>query len=131
MMTPKRLKEHEDITIDFNEFLETVTVNLEHLKIGVQNIIADIQTEIEELAKGTIEIIGDMRKDLEQRRTVISELLKTINALRSTSSIKLPIITTSFVKPMTCQTMQTTSTTLTEPSLSSLFLKKGEGNDRR
>ena len=35
MTTPEKLKELEDITIDFNEYLETTTVNLEHLETGV------------------------------------------------------------------------------------------------
>ena len=51
MMTPEKLKELEDITIDFREYLETVTVNLEHLEIGVQDIVANIRTKVEELSK--------------------------------------------------------------------------------
>ena len=32
MMTPEKLKELEDITIEFNEYLQTVTENLKHLE---------------------------------------------------------------------------------------------------
>ena len=115
-MTLERLKELEEITIEFDKYFETVIVNLEHLEIGLQDIVVNIRTEIEELAKGATKIISDMRKDLEQGRTVISELLRTINSLRSSSSTISPIITTSFAKPMTSPTMQTNTTTLTEPS---------------
>jgi len=124
MMTLERLKELEEITIEFDKYFETVIVNLEHLEIGLQDIVVNIRTEIEELAKGATKIISDMRKDLEQGRTVISELLRTINSLRSSSSTISPIITTSFAKPMTSPTMQTNTTTLTEPSWSSPFLEK-------
>ena len=54
MTSPKKLKELEDITIDFNEYLQTVTENLKHLEIGVQAIVTNIRTEIDELSKGTI-----------------------------------------------------------------------------
>ena len=116
-------KELEDIMIDFNEYLETVTVNLRHRETGVQDIIANIRTKIDEFSKGTTEIISDMRKDLEQGRAVIEELLKNISAIKPTSSTTLPMITTSFVKPMTLPAMRTTTTTLTEPSSSSSFLE--------
>ena len=66
MTTPEKLKELEDITIDFNEYLQTMIENLKHLEIGVQHIVSNIRTEIDELARGTTETITDMRKDLEQ-----------------------------------------------------------------
>ena len=65
MTTRKKLKELEDITINFNEYIENVTVNREHLETGVQDISANIRTDINELAKGTTKTTGDMRKDLD------------------------------------------------------------------
>jgi len=38
MATPEKLKELEDIVIDFNGYLETVSVGLKHLKTGVQKL---------------------------------------------------------------------------------------------
>ena len=86
MTTPEKLKELEDITIDFNEYLRTVTENLKHLETGVQDIVTNIRMEIDELSKGTTEILTDMRKDLEQGNLVVAELFKTINSLRTISS---------------------------------------------
>jgi len=65
-----------------------------------------------------------MRKDHEQGRTIITEFLKTISFLKSTSSITSPMITTSSANPMTSPTIQTTTTTLAEPNSSSPFLEK-------
>ena len=110
--------------IDFNEYLETVTVNLEQLEIRVQDIAANIGTEIDELSKGTTEIISDMRKDLEQERIVIAELLKTISAIKLTSSTTSLMITTSSAKLMTSPTLQTTTRTLTEPNSNSSFVEQ-------
>jgi len=70
--TPYRLKELEDIVIDFNEYLETVSAKLKQLETGVQAIVDNHQTEINELSIGTADIIGDMKKDLEQQRTVVA-----------------------------------------------------------
>ena len=124
MMTPEKLKELKDITIDFNEYLETVTMNLEHLQTGIRDIVANIQTEIDELAEGTSKIIGDMRKDLEQERTVISEFVKTVNSLRSTSSTISPLTSTSSAKPITSRTIQIITSASTESSSSLPFLEK-------
>ena len=86
MTTPEKLKELEDITIDFNEYLQIVTENLKHLETGIQDIVTNIRTEIDELSKGTTEILTDMRKDLEQGNLVVAELFKIINSLRTISS---------------------------------------------
>ena len=53
MTTPKKLKELEDITIDFNEYLRIVTENLKHLETGFQDIVSNIRTKIDELSKET------------------------------------------------------------------------------
>ena len=97
---------------------------LEHLEIDVQGIVANVRTEIDELTKGTTEIIGDIRKDLEQGRTIVLELLKTIDSFRSTSSTTSPLISTSPAKPATSLTIQSTTSASAEPSLSSSFLEK-------
>jgi len=76
------------------------------------------------LTKGTTEIISDMRNDLEQGQTLITELLKTINSLGSTSSTISPLISTSSMNPITSLTIQTTTSASTKPNLSSPFLKK-------
>ena len=81
MTTPEKLKELKDITIDFIEYLQTVTDNLKRPKTAVQDIFLNIRTEIDELSIGTTEIITDTRKDLEQGTTVVAELLRTINSL--------------------------------------------------
>jgi len=119
------LKELEDITIDFNKYLETVTVNLEHLETGVQNIVTNIRTEINELAKGTKEIIGDMRRDLDQGRTVVPKLLKMVNSLRSALSTNSPVTTISPIQSVASSTLPTiTSINISKPSSSSSFLEK-------
>jgi len=125
MTAPKKLKKLEDITIDFNEYLQTVTENLKHLDTGVQDIIANIKTEIDELTKGTTEIITVMRKDLEQGSNVVAELLNTINSLRPNSSTISSATTPSSITPMTSSTIKTiTPTTISEPSLRPSFLEK-------
>jgi len=43
MMTPSKIKELEDIIIDFNEYLETVSTGLEHLDTGVKVIVENIR----------------------------------------------------------------------------------------
>ena len=53
MTTPDKLKELEDITIDFNEYLRIVTENLKHLETGFQDIVSNIRTKIDELSKET------------------------------------------------------------------------------
>ena len=72
MTTPGKLKELEEITIDFNEYLQIVIENLKHLEIGIQDIVTNIWTEIDELSKGTTEILTDMQKDLEQGNLVVA-----------------------------------------------------------
>ena len=76
MATPEKLKELEDIVIDFNGYLETVSVGLKHLKTGVQAIVDNIRTEIEELSNGTADVIGDMKKDLAHGRTVMNSVIR-------------------------------------------------------
>ena len=51
MVMPEKLKELEDIVIDFNEYLKTVSVGLKHLETRVQAIVDNIRIEIEELSK--------------------------------------------------------------------------------
>ena len=114
MTTPDKIKELEDITINFNEYLETVSTELEYIDTGVKAIVENIRVEVEELSKRTEETISNMRQDLEQGRTVVVEILK---ALSSTKSSPSTIPTTSLAKP---QTLQTT----TEPSSSSQFFEK-------
>ena len=62
--TPEKVKELEDIIIDFNEYLKTVA-GLENLKTGVKAIVENIKVEIEELSKGTEDVISGMKHDLE------------------------------------------------------------------
>ena len=64
MTTPDKVKELDDIVIDFNEYLETISTGLEQLKTRVQAIVDNLHTEIDELATGTNSIIADMKKDL-------------------------------------------------------------------
>jgi len=65
------MKELEDIIIDLNEYLEIVSMGLEHLDIGVRAIVDNIKVEVEELSKETEEIVLNMRQDHEQGRTVL------------------------------------------------------------
>ena len=44
MTTPDKLKELEDIVIDFNKYLETISAALEQLKTGVKAIVDNIQS---------------------------------------------------------------------------------------
>jgi len=113
MTTPDKLKELED-----NEYLETVSVRLEQLEIGIKVAIDNIQTEIKELFTRTDSIIRDMEKDLEQIITVITEMPKSISCLKSPSSTILTISTTIPVKP------QTSPSKTIEPSSSTPFLEK-------
>jgi len=53
MTTPDKIKGLEDIITDFNEYLETVSIGLEHLNTGVKAIVENITVEVEELSKGT------------------------------------------------------------------------------
>jgi len=76
MTTSNGIKELEDIIINFNEYLKTVSTGLEHLDTGVKVIVENIRVEVEELSKGTEEIISNMRHDLEQGRIVVVEMLK-------------------------------------------------------
>ena len=48
-MTPDKTKKFEDIIIDFNEYLETVSTALEHLDTGAKAIVENIRVEVEEL----------------------------------------------------------------------------------
>ena len=57
MTTPDKLKEPEDIAIDFNEYLETVSAGLEQLETGVKVIVDNIRTKMDELSIGTDSII--------------------------------------------------------------------------
>ena len=43
MTTPNKIKELEDIIIDFNEYSETVLAGLEHLDTGVKAIVENIR----------------------------------------------------------------------------------------
>ena len=114
MTTRDKIKELEDIIIDFNEYLETVSVGLEHLHTGVKAILENIRVKVEELSKGTKEIVLYMRQDLEQGRIVVAEMLKALSTIKSSSST---ITTTSLAKPQTSQTTM-------EPSSGSPFLEK-------
>ena len=111
MTNPYKIKELEDIIIDFNEFLETVSEGLEHLDTGVKAIVENTKVEVEELSKGTEEIISNMRHDLKQGRVVVAEMLKAL------SNTKLSSSTTSLAKPQTSQT-------IVEPTSSRPFLEK-------
>lgn len=126
MTTPEKLKQLEDIIIDFNEYLQTVTDNLKHLETGVQDIVSNIRTEINELSKGTTEIITDMRKDLEQGSTVVAELFKTINSLKSISSTISSATISSCTTPTASSTTPTiiSPTIISEPYSSPSFLEK-------
>jgi len=86
MTTPDKIKELEDIIIDFNEYLEPVSAGLEHLDTGVKAIVENIRVEIEELSKGIEEIISNMGHDLEQGRIVVAEMLKTLSTTKSSLS---------------------------------------------
>ena len=99
MMTPDKLKEPEDIVIDFNEYLETVLIGLEQLETSVQAIVNNLRTEINKLSTGTTYIIGDVKKHLEQRRIIIGEMLKSISSLKPNSSTLSTILITSPAKP--------------------------------
>ena len=44
MTTPDKLKELEDIVIDFNEYFETVSAGLKQLESGVQAIVDNLRT---------------------------------------------------------------------------------------
>jgi len=79
MITTDKIKELEDIIIDVNEYLETISKGLEPLDMGVKAIVDNIKVEIEELSKGTEEIILTMRQDLEQERTVVAKMLKVLS----------------------------------------------------
>ena len=114
MTTSDKIKELEYIIIDFNEYLETVSVGLEHLDTGVKVIVKNITVEVEELSKGTEEIILNMQRDLEQGMTVVAEMLKALSTAKSSSST---MTTTSPAKPQTSQT-------ITKPSSSNPFLEK-------
>ena len=117
MTTPDKLKELEDIVIDFNEYLETVAAGLENLETGVKAIVENIRVEIEELSKGTEDVISGMKHDLEQGRTVVAEMLKTLSTTKSSPSpTPTTVQTESTAKPATPQTE--------EPSSSTPFLEK-------
>ena len=113
MTTPDKIKELEDIVVDFNEYLETVSGGLEHLDTGVKATVENIRVEFEELSKETEENISNMRRDLEQGRIVVVEMLKTLSTTKSSLST---IPTESTTNPTIAQT--------TEPSSSSPFLEK-------
>lgn len=51
MVTTEKLKELEDIVIDFNEYLETVSVGLEHLETRIQAIVDNIRTKLKNFLK--------------------------------------------------------------------------------
>jgi len=91
MTTPDKVKELDDIVIDFNEYLETISTGLEQLKTRVQAIVDNLYTEIDELATGTNSIIGDMKKDVEKGRTVAAKMLKSISSASSTIPTSLTI----------------------------------------
>jgi len=114
MTTPDKSKEIEDIIIDFNEYLETLSTGLEHLDTGVKAIVENTKVEVEELSKGTEEIISNMRHDLEQGRIEVAEMLKALSNTKLSSSTTS---TTSLAKPQTSQTIM-------EASSSSPFLEK-------
>ena len=46
MMTPDKIKELEDIIIDFNEYLETVSTGLEYLHTGVKAIVEILEFKL-------------------------------------------------------------------------------------
>ena len=119
MTTPDKLKELEDIVINFNEYLNTVSAGLEQLEISAQAIVDNLQTEINELSTRTSDIIRDMKKDLEQGRMVLDEMLKSISSLKSHSSTISTISTISPVKPQFLQTTKSKA-----PSSSIPFLEK-------
>ena len=96
MMTHTSSKNLKILLSDFNKNLETVLAKLEQLETVVKAIVENIRTEINELSIKTDNIIGDMNKDLEQRRTMITKILKLISCLRLPS---LTISTTSPAKP--------------------------------
>lgn len=112
MTTPNQIKELEDIVIDFNEYLETVSAGLENLDAGVKAIVSNIRVEIEELSKGTEEVISSMKQELEQGRIVVAEMLKALNSTKPS-----PMPATCVAKPKTSQPNP-------EPSSSSPFLEK-------
>ena len=82
MTTPDKFKELEGIVIDFNIYLEAVSVGLEQLETGVQATVDNPCTEIDEFTTGTSSFISYMKKDLEQGITVITEMLKSISCLK-------------------------------------------------
>jgi len=64
MTTLDKLEELENIIIDFNKYLKTISTRLKQLEIGVQAIVDDLQTKINKLTVGTNNIISEMKKDL-------------------------------------------------------------------
>ena len=65
MTTPDKLKEFENIVINFNEYLKTVANGLEQKDTCVKVIVDNLRVEIEELPTGIEEIILNMKCDLE------------------------------------------------------------------
>ena len=115
MITPDKLKELEDTIINFNEYLETITEGLKQLDIGVKAIVDDLRVEVKELSKGIEEIINGMKSDPAQGRTIVSKMLKILDASKTST-----ISTTSTMKLLTSPT--------TKPKQA--FLQKREGNAR-
>ena len=56
----------KDIVINFNEYVETISVGLKQRDTGVKTIVDNIRVEVEEVSKRIDEIIKDMKKNLEQ-----------------------------------------------------------------
>jgi len=52
--------------INFNEYVETISVGLKQRDTGVKTIVDNIRVEVEEVSKRIDEIIKDMKKNLEQ-----------------------------------------------------------------
>ena len=90
-VTPDKLKELEDIVIDFNEYLEIVAEGLEHLHTCVNARVDNLKVKVEELSKGTEEIILNMKLDLKQGRTLVAEILKVFGTIKSSCSANTTI----------------------------------------
>jgi len=115
MTTLDKIKEPENIVIDFNKYPKTASIGLEHFDTRVKAIVENLNVEVKELSKGIEEIFTNMKKDLEQGRIVVTQMLKGLNIDPSSSIVS----TINFVMPQPSATTPTK-----EPNSSTSFLKK-------